>query len=457
MKRHLIQLAAALAAAAFAPHVTAAPATISVRADQPGRAISPLLWGIFFEDINLAADGGLYPELVRNRSFEGSDGLRDWSISGAIEGANAPAIDQSHPLNAYNRSSLHVRPGTGIVLENTGYWGMNLVAGETYTFRIAARGDSGLQGSLKVELRDETAGVVASGDLNLTSKGQAWNQYSLQLVPSRTTASGKLRLSLSAAGDVFLDMISLIPEKTWKGHGLRGDLAEAMNALKPAFFRFPGGCWVEGDELAGAFQWKYTIGDVASRTTQQNLWDYLSTNGIGYHEYLQLAEDLGAEPVFCINVGMAHHESAPLDRIGSYIQDALDAIEYANGPVDSVWGSLRAKNGHPAPFNLRIVEIGNEDGGPDYAERWPLFVKAIKARYPEITLIANYWKNDYPKEPIPEIIDVHIYDTPRASCVARRNSTTMIEKVRRCSWANMPRPSAPVSATSAPRSARPRS
>jgi len=412
MKRHLIQLAAALAAAAFAPHVTAAPATISVRADQPGRAISPLLWGIFFEDINLAADGGLYPELVRNRSFEGSDGLRDWSISGAIEGANAPAIDQSHPLNAYNRSSLHVRPGTGIVLENTGYWGMNLVAGETYTFRIAARGDSGLQGSLKVELRDETAGVVASGDLNLTSKGQAWNQYSLQLVPSRTTASGKLRLSLSAAGDVFLDMISLIPEKTWKGHGLRGDLAEAMNALKPAFFRFPGGCWVEGDELAGAFQWKYTIGDVASRTTQQNLWDYLSTNGIGYHEYLQLAEDLGAEPVFCINVGMAHHESAPLDRIGSYIQDALDAIEYANGPVDSVWGSLRAKNGHPAPFNLRIVEIGNEDGGPDYAERWPLFVKAIKARYPEITLIANYWKNDYPKEPIPEIIDVHIYDTP---------------------------------------------
>ncbi|MEO7933323.1 MAG: alpha-L-arabinofuranosidase C-terminal domain-containing protein [Chthoniobacterales bacterium] len=407
-----ISLLFALAAAVFTPHAYAAPATIFVQADQSGHAISPLLWGIFFEDINLAADGGLYPELVRNRSFEGSDGLRYWSISGGGEGANAPAIDQSRPLNAFNRSSLRVRQGRGVVLENTGYWGMNLVAGETYTFRIAARGDSDLQGSLKVELRDAADGVVASGNLALNSKGHAWNQYSLKLVPSRTAASGKLRLSLSGNGDVFLDMISLKPKRTWKGHGLRVDLAESMDALKPAFFRFPGGCWVEGDELAGAFQWKNTIGDVASRTTQQNLWDYVSTNGLGYHEYLQLSEDLGAEPVFCINVGMAHHESVPLDRIGPYIQDALDAIEYANGPVDSVWGSLRAKNGHPAPFNLRIVEIGNENGGPDYAERWPLFVKAIKAKYPEITLIGNYWARGYPKEPMPEIIDIHIYDSP---------------------------------------------
>ncbi len=401
-----------IAATVFALHAPAAPATISVQADQPGHAISPLLWGIFFEDINLAADGGLYPELVRNRSFEGSDGLRFWTFSPAAEGSNAPAIDPSRPLNAFNRSSLRVRPGKGLVLENTGYWGMNFVAGESYTFQIAARGDSGLQGSLKVELRDATDGVVASGDLALASEGYTWKQYSLKLVPSRNTASGKLRLFLSGNGDVFLDMVSLMPDRTWKGHGLRVDLAESMDALKPAFFRFPGGCWVEGEDMAGAYQWKNTLGDVASRTTRENLWDYVSTNGLGYHDYLQLSEDLGAEPVFCINVGMAHRESVPLDRIGPWVQDALDAIEYANGPVDSVWGSLRAKNGHPAPFNLRIVEIGNENGGPDYAERWPLFVKAIKARYPEITLIGDYWAKGYPKEPMPGIIDVHVYDSP---------------------------------------------
>ena len=178
------------------------------------------------------------------------------------------------------------------------------------------------------------------------------------------------------------------------------------------FFRVPGGCWVEGEDIAGAYRWKDTIGDVASRTPLQNLWDYNATQGLGYHEYLQLSEDLGAEPVFCINVGMAHRESVPLDRMGAWVQDALDAIEYANGPVDSVWGSLRAKNGHPEPFNLRVIEIGNENGGPDYAERWPLFVKAIKAKHPGITLIANHWANGYPKVPMPEIVDEHYYDTP---------------------------------------------
>jgi alpha-L-arabinofuranosidase len=231
-------------------------------------------------------------------------------------------------------------------------------------------------------------------------------------VPTKSDARGKLKLSLSGNGIAFLDMISLMPERTWKGHGLRGDLAEAIDALKPAFLRFPGGCFVEGDVLANSYNWKHTIGDVASRTPQHNLWDYLSTNGIGYHEYLQLAEDLGAEPVFCVNVGMSHRESVPLDRMGAWVQDALDAIEYANGPVDSVWGSLRAKNGHPAPFNLRYIEVGNENGGPDYAARWPLFVKAIKAKYPGITLIANLWFDTYPKSPMPEIVDEHYYDTP---------------------------------------------
>jgi alpha-L-arabinofuranosidase len=382
----------------------AAPATISVQADNPGHAVSPLLWGIFFEDINLAADGGLYPELVRNRSFEGSDGLRYWKFTSAA----GTSIDESLPLNAFNRRSLHV--GASCVLENEGYWGMRFVAGEACTFRVAARAENGVKGALRVQLCDSSGAVIASDELS--GIGTDWKQHTLTLTPSKSDPRGKLKLLVPGEAPLFLDMISLMPVKTWKGHGLREDLAESMNALKPAFFRFPGGCWVEGEDMAGAYQWKDTIGDVASRTQLENLWDYNATQGLGYHEYLQLSEDLGAEPVFCINVGMAHRESVPLDRMGAWVQDALDAIEYANGPADSVWGSLRVKNGHPAPFNLRIVEIGNENGGPDYAERWPLFVKAIKAKYPEITLIANYWQKNYPKEPMPEVVDEHYYDTP---------------------------------------------
>jgi alpha-L-arabinofuranosidase len=413
----------AFAALAMTACACAAPASVTVQADKPAHPVSPMLWGVFFEDINLAADGGLYPELVRNRSFEGEDALRNWTFTSAKKDAAAPALDDSKPLNAFNRQSLRVCPGAGLTLENPGYWGMNFVAGDKYRFQIAVRGEKGFHGKLRVELCGANCAVLASGEIELAAKVPAnppklsnhddgWRSYSLELVPAKSDAQGKLKLALSGEGVAFLDMISLMPERTWKGHGLRGDLAEAIDALKPAFLRFPGGCFVEGDVLANSSNWKHTIGDVASRTPQHNLWDYLSTNGLGYHEYLQLAEDLGAEPVFCVNVGMSHRESVPLDRMGAWVQDALDAIEYANGPVDSVWGSLRAKNGHPAPFNLRYIEVGNENGGPDYAARWPLFVKAIKAKYPDIILIANFWMDAYPKDPAPEIVDEHYYDTP---------------------------------------------
>ncbi len=387
-------------------------ATISVHADQPGHPVSPHLWGVFFEDINLSADGGLYPELVRNRSFEGDDGLRDWTFTPATP---APSLDESHPLNTFNRHSLHVLPGSeDCVLENSGYWGMHFVAGQAYTFSVDARATDEFKDTLRVELRDAADCVIASGELS--DFGKDWKQHTLTLTPTKSDPQGKLRLIVpgneSGQASLYLDMISLMPVKTWKGHGLREDLAEAVDTLKPAFFRFPGGCWVEGNDIAHAYQWKATIGDVASRTQLENLWRYNATQGLGYHEYLQMAEDLGAEPIFCINVGMSHRESVPLDRMGTWVQDALDAIEYANGPVDSVWGSLRAKNGHPAPFNLRIMEIGNENGGPDYAARWPLFVQAIQAKHPEMTLIANRWFDNYPKSPMPEMVDEHYYDTP---------------------------------------------
>jgi alpha-L-arabinofuranosidase len=388
----------------------AAPATISVRADQPGHAISPLLWGVFFEDINLAADGGLYPELVRNRSFEGRDALRFWSLPSTSKSAEASwLVDDTRPLNASNRHCLRVNPGGRCMLENEGYWGMNFLAGDDYVFELAARASEDFDGALTVQLCDASGTVLDSAEIS--GLGTDWERHSLTLKPSKSDPRGKLRIAISGSGSVFLDMISLMPAKTWKNHGLRLDLAEAMEALKPAFFRFPGGCLVEGDDMANAYRWKDTIGDIGSRTPQCNLWGYNATNGIGYHEYLQLAEDLGAEPLFCINAGMSHTDSVPMDRMGEWVQDALDAIEYANGPVDSVWGSLRAKNGHPEPFNLRYFEIGNENGGNPYAERWPLFVRAIKAKYPEMILIADFW-GGHPTKPMPEIVDEHYYDTP---------------------------------------------
>jgi alpha-L-arabinofuranosidase len=207
-------------------------------------------------------------------------------------------------------------------------------------------------------------------------------------------------------------MVSLMPTKTWQNHGFRPDLAESIAALKPAFLRFPGGCWVEGDNMAHMYNWKKTIGNVDARTPLYNIWQYHATHGIGYHEYLQMAEDLGAEPLFCINAGMSHRENVPMDLMPLWVQDALDAIEYANGPTNSIWGGLRARNGHPAPFNLKYLEIGNENGHAAYRERWPLFVKAIKAKYPEIQLIANHWAGGYPTQPMPEIVDEHYYNTP---------------------------------------------
>jgi alpha-L-arabinofuranosidase len=184
-----------------------------------------------------------------------------------------------------------------------------------------------------------------------------------------------------------------------------------LDALKPSFVRFPGGCWVEGDDLAHMYHWKNTVGDIAHRQPLWNIWQYWATHGLGYHEYLQLSEDLGAEPLFCINVGMSHRENVPLDQMGPWVQDALDALEYANGPTNTVWGSLRAKNGHPAPFNLKYLEIGNENGGPAYHERWELFHQAVKARCPDIQLIANVW-GGYPTNRMPDIIDEHYYNNP---------------------------------------------
>lgn len=400
-------LAASLGAADGLP---AADARLTVQVDQPGHTIAPTLWGIFFEDINLSADGGIYPELVRNRSFEDSEKPEHWTLVNAGDGQSEMAIDTSRPLNPMNRRSLRVRLKGAASLGNAGYWGMSLVKGDRYQVRLAARVADGFNGPLTVSLEEGKPGrSLARGEI--TGLTGQWKWFTLDLTASDTAPKAGLNIAAKGSGTFWLDMVSILPAKTWKNHGLRTDLCQMLDGLKPAFVRFPGGCWVEGDDMAHMYNWKKTVGDIAHRQPLWNIWAYWATHGLGYHEYLQLSEDLAAEPLFCINVGMSHRENIPLDQMGPWVQDALDAVEYANGPTTSVWGGLRARNGHPAPFNLKYLEIGNENGGPAYHERWELFYKALRAKHPEIQLIANVW-GGYPTNLMPDIIDEHYYNNP---------------------------------------------
>jgi alpha-L-arabinofuranosidase len=415
MKKLKLQtwLAAGVLAAAISTN--AQPAKISVAVDQPGHKISPTLWGIFFEDINLSADGGIYPELVRNRSFEDADKPEGWKFTSGddkseatISTADVQAKPPVPPLNAFNRKSLRVKADGAFTLQNEGYWGMNIVKGDSYAFKVAARGDK-FDGKLTVKVLSSTGEVLASGDISGIGKG--WQYHTLDLTAAGSYPKAKLEISGDGKGTLFLDMVSLMPDKTWKNHGLRVDLAESLDALHPKFLRFPGGCWVEGDDFAHMNHWKKTVGNIDVREPLWNIWGYFATHGLGYHEYLQLAEDLGAEPLFCVNIGMSHKETIPMDRLNEWVQDALDAIEYANGPTNSLWGAMRAKAGHPAPFNLRYLEIGNENGGFNgYVEHWNVFYKAIRDKYPEIKFVADGWDKFGDKQP--DIVDDHFYDSP---------------------------------------------
>ena len=386
---------------------------ISVQVNKPGHQISPLLWGIFFEDINLSADGGIYPEQVRNRSFEDSERPDNWNFKEYGSARGDISIDTSRPFTPFNRRSLKLRitqaDDGNVGLINQGYWGISAVQGEEYNFSVAARCADGFGGNLKVEIQGNSGQTLASGEIKGINNN--WATYSLTLKPSSTDHKSSLIIRASQRGTVWLDMVSLIPKKTFKGHGLRPDICQMLADLKPSFVRFPGGCWVEGDDMAHMYHWKHTIGDIANRRPLWNLWGYWATHGLGYHEYLQLAEDLNASPLFCINVGMSHREVIPMDQMGQWVQDAIDAIEYANGPVSSVWGSFRSRFGHPQPFNLKLMEIGNENGGPAYRERWKLFYDAIKAKYSDVNLIADVW-GGYPNNPMPDIIDEHYYNSP---------------------------------------------
>ncbi len=400
-----------------------APATLTVHADQTGPRVNPSLYGVFFEEINHAGDGGLYAELVRNRDFQESDPRGGqpmaWTLRSEAGAQGKISLDGDLPPGAAGAHSLRLEAGGAgrVTLANDGYWGVPVRAGARYHLSFFVRRSETLHTPVRVTL--ESAGGEVYARTALRNLSPTWQRVTATLTPSATDPAARLVLGVDAPGTVWLDEVSLFPERTFRrrSNGLRADLAEQVSAIRPAFVRFPGGCFVEGNRLSCAFRWKSTLGDIAARPGHLNdNWGYRSTDGLGYHEYLQWCEDLGAEPLFVVNCGLSHHDVVPMEQLQPWVQDALDAIEYANGPVTSQWGALRAKNGHPKPFNLRYVEIGNENGmfgntfggtHAQYAERYRVFYDAIKRQYPTIVTIANT------RVPHPtELVDDHYYNSP---------------------------------------------
>ena len=396
-----------LAAAAFATALAAEPNEMVVRVDKPGAEIQPTMYGLFFEDINYAADGGLYAELVKNRSFEFPQHLMGWYSFGRVTVKDdGPFECNPHYVRLENPGHEAKRTG----LENEGYFGVGVKAGEEYRFSVWARNVSAQAGRIRVELIDpdtmDESQVLAAQTVDITS-GE-WTKYAVTLKPEKTEAKGRLRIFLDSPAGVDLEHVSLFPVDTWQGHenGLRKDLAQKLADLKPGVLRFPGGCIVEGADLATRYQWKNSVGPVENRPLNENRWlhsfthrffpDYYQSYGLGYYEFFQFAEEIGAEPLPILSVGLAcqYQNSSmdahvPVDSLQPYIQDALDLIEFANGDVTTTWGKVRAEMGHPEPFGMKYVGIGNEQWGTEYVERLEPFVKALRKAHPEIQIVGS--------------------------------------------------------------------
>lgn len=381
--------------------------TFDVNTKKVGAKVQPTMYGIFFEDINYAADGGLYGELVKNRSFEFPDALMGWKAFGKFEVKNDGPFERC-PHYVVLGYSGHNDAATG--LQNEGYFGIGIEKAEDYRFSVWAKavsGDATVEVSLVDENTMEEHQEFATAELKVS--GNEWKKYELVLKPTKTVQKANLRLLLKGKNSVALEHVSLFPKHTFKDrdNGMRRDLAQALYDLHPGVFRFPGGCIVEGSSLEQRYQWKNSIGPVENRPLNGNRWlstfnyrlfpDYYQSYGLGFYEYFLLSEDIGAEPLPVLNVGMACQYQnwnnpkahVPVDSLQPYIQDCLDLIEFANGDVNTIWGKKRAEMGHPAPFNLKFLAVGNEQWDNLYYERLRPFVKAIKAKYPNIKLIGT--------------------------------------------------------------------
>ena len=398
--------------------------TIDMDAAQKGKPVSPMLYGIFYEDINHAADGGLYAELIRNRSFEDNDEKPEhWKAKG---NATLQLLNKGL-LNKAQGKALEVTfNGAGDGFNNDGYWGIPAVQGRTYKLSFWAKGK--LKGKLKAFIGCGCGRMeFAQAEFEGKQFSNKWTKYEATMTSSTNHPKALLWFESTGKGKLDFDVVSLMPPTfNNRENGMRPDLASMLYDLHPKFFRFPGGCFVEGKKSPdNAFRWERTIGPIEERTGHWNVnWGYRTTDGIGFHEYLQLAEDLGSKPLYVVNVGIWHGGFTPVDSIQPWIDETLNALEYANGPVTSKYGAIRAKNGHPAPFNIEYLEIGNENNQPNpkeqsdnYYKRYQLFRDAVLAKYPNMHIIGNVasWGTDNPtwdsKEKV-ELIDEHYYRTP---------------------------------------------
>jgi len=431
--------------------MSSAQTKITINASQPGVKISPTMYGIFFEDINFGADGGLYAELVKNRGFEfPEEAVMGWTRMASRDSRGSLSIRDEEPFEQANPNYLRIEvrdPGRGgFGMTNEGFRGMGIHKGQSYWFSIYARATMEPM-TFKAEIIAPDGRVI--GEARFSGVNKDWQKYQCQIVPTETEAKAKLNLLGTRVGLLDVDMVSLFPVDSAVSSpmmpepvpGLRKDIVQMLADMKPGFLRFPGGCIVEGRDLGNRYQWKNTIGPINKRQTIIGRWntefahrltpDYYQSFGLGFYEYFKLSEDIGAEPMPILNCGMACQfntaELVPMDKLEPYVQDALDLIEFANGPADSKWGKIRADMGHPEPFNMKMIGIGNEQWGPQYIERYKVFAKAIKDKYPEMQLIAAtgsdatifpnghaeieyLWKQW--RQLKPEFVDEHFYRQP---------------------------------------------
>jgi alpha-L-arabinofuranosidase len=458
-------------------------ATIIVDASKLESKVSPDLHGIFFEEISHGGEGGLYGELIQNRGFEESrlplatklidgfvvpnrtphfsipnNGISDWKMEWPVKSqwpawnlqtsGNSVielALTQQIPLNTATPNSLQVtikkidsKAANNLV--NEGFWGINTIKDDVYNLSFFARADQLYKGPITASLQSEAGAILATYSFE-SVKGTSWKKYSCQLLAKQSDGKAKFVLSFGSTGTVWLDMVSLFPAKTFmnRPNGLRLDLAQYIADLKPAFVRWPGGCFVEGINVENTPNWKKSIGPVEKRPGTYSVWGYWSTDGFGYHEYLQFCEDIHAAALYVFNIGVScdfrSGTFVPDEKVDSVINDILDGIEYAVGSVTSKYGKLRAANGHPTPFPLKFIEVGNEQSGPGYAVRYNRFYNAIKAKYPQIKIMASMGIGDVNKHTTDsmkgiDIVDEHAY---KAAGWAMRNYNHF-DKYKRGDW-----------------------
>lgn len=395
-----------LLALSFGIAVQAQTNEMIIRTHKQGAEIQPTMYGLFFEDINYAADGGLYAELIKNRSFEFPQSFMGWETYGKVTlKDDGPFESNPHYVRLDHPGHGHKRTG----LQNEGFFGIGVEAGKAYRFSVWAR-VTGEASKISVQLINYSSmgehQPLTSEELVIDSK--EWKKYQLLFKSPETEPKAMLRIFLESANSVDLEHISLFPVDTWNGHenGLRKDLAQALYDIRPGVFRFPGGCIVEGTDLETRYDWKKSVGPVENRALNENRWhytfphrffpDYFQSYGLGFYEYFLLSEELGAEPLPVVNVGLAcqyqnedEHAHVAVCDLDGYIRDVLDLIEFANGNAASEWGKVRAEMGHPEPFNLKYIAIGNEQWGEEYVVRLKPFIEAIRKQYPEMKIIGG--------------------------------------------------------------------